>query len=174
MKYSTRVKAGFVIALCAIAGAAAGIAGGAAAPSGQKARSSRAMKPPGRPFGRGPEVHAVAVVLNKAGNGFVTVTEDSGTVESVSGNQLTIKEGTKSVTYKTVPLTIPSGATVYRNFAKAQLSDLKAGDRVHVAQSSEGVFVMADDGSHRPPFRDGPGHGHGPGPDGPGPEGPRP
>ena len=75
---------------------------------------------------------------------------------SVSGDQLTIKEGTTSVTYKTPTLTIPSGATIKRNGSTAQLSDLKAGDRVHVTHSSDGTTVLADDGTHRP---QGPGYG---------------
>jgi hypothetical protein len=104
-------------------------------------------------------VHEEAVVLNKAGNGFVTVTSDSGTAQSVSGDQLTIKEAVGSVTYKTVTLTIPSGAKVIRNFKSASLSDLRSGDRVRVSSSSEGTAVLADDGSVRPPFlgRHGPG-----------------
>ena len=61
-------------------------------------------------------VHAVQVVPNKAGDGFDTVTEDSGTVKSVSGAALTITEGTDKATYATPTLTIPAGATVERNF----------------------------------------------------------
>jgi len=143
-----------VIALCALAGAAAGIAGSAAAPS-SKAKKSNSGRHwgPGRGF-HGPAVHADAVVLNKAGNAFIKETEDQGKVKSVSGDQLTITEGVGSVTYKDVTLTIPSNATVMRNFAKASLGALKAGDFVHVSQSSDGTFVLASDASHRP----GPGH----------------
>ena len=94
-------------------------------------------------------MHSEAVVLNKAGNGFITVTGNSGTVKSVSGDQLAITEGVKNVPYKDVTLTIPSNATVIRNHAKAQLSDLKTGDFVHVSQSSEGTFVIAEDASSR-------------------------
>jgi len=139
-----------VVALCALAGAAAGIAGSAAAPSG-KARNANSGRRAGPPFGHhgGPAVHANAVVLNKAGNGFITVTEDSGKVKSVSGSQLGITEGVNNVTYKNVSLTIPSNATVVRNHAKAQLSALKAGDFVHVSQSSEGTYVFAEDANFR-------------------------
>src|SRR5205823_10341826 len=108
-------------------------------------------------FGRalhGPVVHADAVVLNKARNAFITETEDQGKVKSVSGDQLAITEGAGNVTYKDVTLTIPSNATIMRNFAKASLSALKTGDFVHVSQSSDGTFVLASDASHRP----GPGH----------------
>jgi len=144
------VRLGAVIGLCALAGAAAGIAGSAAAPSGN-AKKGYSIRRAGPPRGiHGPAVHANAVVLNKARNGFITQTEDTGKVKSVSGDQLTITEGVGNVTYKDVTLTIPSKATILRNFAKAQLSTLKAGDFVHVAQSSEGTFVLASDASHRP------------------------
>ncbi|HEV7363533.1 MAG TPA: hypothetical protein VGN71_04020 [Solirubrobacteraceae bacterium] len=149
------VRLGAVIGLCALVGAAAGIAGSAAAPSStaKKGNSTRRAGPP-RGF-HGPPVHANAVVLNKAGNGFITLTEDSGKVKSASGDQLTITEGVGNVTYKDVTLTIPSNATVMRNFAKSALGNVKAGDFVHVSQSSEGTFVLATDSSHR---RSGRGH----------------
>jgi hypothetical protein len=153
MKHVKSTRTVVVAALCVALGAAGGIATGSAATSKAKKAGSGALRggPPG-----GRAVHEDAVVLNKAGTAFITATEDSGTVVSVSGDQLTIKEGTKSVTYKTVTLTIQSGATVKRNGSTAQLSDLKAGDRVHVTQSSDGTTVFADDGTHRP---QGPGYG---------------
>jgi hypothetical protein len=169
---SSLLRLAVVVGLCAFVGAAAGIAGSAAAPTSKtkKGTSTRHMGP-GRGF-HGPAVHADAVVLNKAGKAFITETEDSGKVKSVSGDQLVITEGVKNVTYKDVTLTIPSNATVVRNFAKAKLSDLKAGDFVHVSQSSDGTFVLASDASHRPFGRghDGPNgerRGGSPRPDGP-------
>jgi hypothetical protein len=80
---------------------------------------------------------------------------DRGSFSSVSGDQLTITEGTKSVTYKTVTLTISSGATIRRNGAQAQLSDLKAGDEVNVLQSPKGSVVIAHDAQHRLAFKRG-------------------
>jgi hypothetical protein len=122
----------------------------------------------GRPglAGGGPAVHAELVVPNKDGNGFLAVTMDSGKVKSVSGDQLTISEGTDKATYKDPTLTISSNATVRRNFADAKLSDLKDGDHVHVSQSSEGTFVFAVDDVHQDQ-RPGPGWGHGAGRPGP-------
>jgi len=160
---SRLLRLAVVVGLCALAGAAAGIAGSAAAPSSKAKKSNAAGREKLRALRglrglHGPPVHADAVVLNKAGNGFITQTEDSGKVKSLSGNQLVITEGVKNVTYKDVTLTIPSNATVVRNFAKAQLSDLKTGDFVHVSQSSEGTFVLASDAAHRP----GRGHFFGP------------
>jgi hypothetical protein len=170
MKPNRFVRTAVIGALCVVVGAAAGIAGGSAATGGKSSsKSARASHfgPPGPfRFGGGPPVHSEAVVPNKARDGFITVTTDSGTVKSLSGDQLTITEGTKDLTYKDVTLTIPNDATVYRNGAKADLGDLKDGDHVHVAKSSEGTFVDAWDSQHRPPhpggpggFRDGP-HGH--------------
>ncbi len=145
-----------VAALCVALGTAGGIASsGAATSKSKKANSTRQGPPRGGPPGMR-AVHEDAVVLNKAGTAFITATEDNGTVVSVSGDQLTIKEGTKSVTYKTLTLTIPSGATIKRNGSTAQLSDLKAGDHVHVTQSSDGTTVFAGDANFRP--KGGPGH----------------
>ena len=98
-------------------------------------------------------------MLNRAGTGFITATEDNGTVAVVSGNQLSVKEAIGNVVYKTVTLTIPADATIVRNFKKAALTDLKTGDHVHVSQSSDGTMVFADDGTFRPPMD----FGHGPG-----------
>jgi hypothetical protein len=159
MKQTKPMRTVGVAALCVALGAAGGIASsGAATSTTKKSNASRSGRPGGPPGGRA--VHEDAVVLNKAGTAFITATEDSGALVSVSGDQLTIKEGTKSVTYKTLTLTIPSGATIKRNGSTAQLSDLKAGDRVHVTKSSDGTTVFAADASFRPAG----GHGHGPPP----------
>jgi hypothetical protein len=99
----------------------------------------------------GPPVHSDAVVPNEKG-GFDTVTMDRGKFSSLSADQLTITEGTKSATYKTVTLTIPSNATVRRNDEKAELSDLKAGDEVLVAQGPSGTVVAAHDAQHLGPL----------------------
>jgi hypothetical protein len=171
------MRAGAVVGTCALLGAAAGIAGSAAAPSTKSKKANaanRAGKPPGRPghgpFG-GPAVHSESVVLNKAGTAFVNVTLDNGAVKSVSGDQLTITESAKKVTYKDVTITVPSNATVRRNDASAKLADLKTGDRVHVIQAPDGVSVFAEDAAHqrteRRGFRGPPPGGGGPPPGGP-------
>jgi hypothetical protein len=176
MNHSRTLKRGIAAALCATVGATAGIATGAAATtkkSSTKAKSSQAQagrqsRPPGGRPG-GPAVHEESVVLNKAGTAFITRTEDSGVVVSVSGSDVTIKEGTDKVTYKSVTISVPSGATVVRNGKTAALADLKAGDRVHIEQSSDGANVFAGDASFKP--AGGPGHG---GPQGPPPAGGQP
>ena len=155
MRFTTPKRALAAIAACALLGAGLGIAGAGAATSTTKARSSQstttnANRPPDA-MRRGMEVHAEEVVLNKAGDKFITETEDNGIVKSVSGSDLTITEGTKTVTYKDVTISIADGATIMRNGKTAQLSDLKAGDHVHVSQSSDGTTVLAGDDSFRPP-----------------------
>jgi len=151
------IRTGAVGALCVLAGGAAGIAGSSAS-------SSNSTKTRGEPpaiavgpvpllglgplsHAAGPPIHADTVVPNEKG-GFETITMDRGSFSSLSGDQLTITEGTKSATYKTVTLTIPSGATVRRNDADAKLSDLKSGDTVMIVQSPEGTVVAAHDAQH--------------------------
>jgi hypothetical protein len=150
---------GVVIAVCALVGALAGIAGSAAAPSksSKKSNSPAAKRAfprhaglrfhgPGGVGGPGfPAVHAEAVVPNKAGTGFITVTSDAGKVKSTSGNDITIDESVGSVHYKDVTVTIPNDATIIRNHAKASLSDIKADDDIRVIASSEQTIVIAED-----------------------------
>jgi hypothetical protein len=167
MQRSTIVRTGTVGAVCALAGGAIGIAGSSASSPSRPTsppviRAARAFGPglglAGPMLGFGPlagaaglPVHSDTVVPNEKG-GFDTVTMDRGMFSSLSGDQLTITEGTKSATYKTVTLTIPSNATVRRNGEKADLSDLKAGDEVLVVQSPNGTVVAAHDAQHQEPL----------------------
>ena len=160
MKRSTILRMSIVGALCAIAGAAAGIAGSSA--SSSPAPHLR-IGLGGQGFffrhgpladASGPPVHVDAVVP-KQGGGFETLTMDRGSFSSLSGSQLTIKEGTKTATYKTVSVTIPSGATVRRNDASAQLTELKPGDQVTVVQSPSSTVVIANDAKHELRFKPG-------------------
>jgi GTPase involved in cell partitioning and DNA repair len=159
-----------VAATCALVGAASGIAtsGAATMTAGTAKTSKTAASAADRPFGGpgGMSVHSVSAQLNKAGTAFVTVTRDQGTVTAISGNDITLHEGTKTVTYKDVTVTVPDGATVTRNDATAALSDIKVGDRVSISSSSDGTVVRADDPTYTPtaPFGGRGGHG---GPGGP-------
>lgn len=164
MSMSFKLRAGLAVAACAAVGAAGGIVGSAAAPSKTKAKSSSSARAAadanggprpglrhGGPGGPGHAVHAEEIVLDKAGDAYITQTEDQGIVKTVSGNDVTITEGTDTVPYKDVTVTLPSGATIMRNGAKAAAGDLKAGDHIHVEQSADGAFVFAGDASFRPP-----------------------
>ena len=157
MQRSTMIRMGAVGGVCALVGGAAGIAGSAASssqPTKVVGTSAMIAAGPGAPFGlgpladaAGPPVHSENVVANKKG-GFDTVTMDRGSFSSLSGDRLTITEGTKTATYKTVTLSIPSGATIRRNGDAAKLSDLKSGDTVTVLQSPQGTVVTAHDAQH--------------------------
>jgi hypothetical protein len=165
---------GSIAAACAAAALTAGIAEGSGTSQGttstQTSSTSAASGTPGHGapgggapgLGGGPgggAVHSVSVVLNKARTAFVTQTSDRGTVESVdaSAGTVTILEGTKSVTYKTVTVTIPSTASVSLDGKTSTLSALVKGDRVSVSSSSDGTDVIAMDSSFRP--EGGPGGG---------------
>lgn len=155
-----------VIAVTALVGALAGIAGSAAAPS-KSSKQAQAQKKaaqkkaralrgafrhgpgPGIGFGGGP-VHAQAVVPNEDGTGFVTVTTDAGTLNSVDGTTVHVKEGTDKKVYKDdVAIDVGNDATVIRNHEKAKLSDLKEGDQVRVITGAPGgnVVIAEDDAS---------------------------
>ena len=82
-------------------------------------------------------------VVVRTKSGFGTVTFDRGKVDSVSGQQLTITEGTKKASYKTVTLTIPSTAKVRDNRRASSLSALTAGQRVLVLTAPKQTYVIA-------------------------------
>ena len=86
-------------------------------------------------------VQANLIVATKSG--FATVAVDRGFVQSVSGQQLTIREGTKNATYKNVTLTIPSNAKVRDNRQLSTLSALTAGQRVAVVEAPQRTWVIA-------------------------------
>jgi hypothetical protein len=155
-----------VIAVCALVGALAGIAGSAAAPSkSDKKSAAQAQKQADhikrkalrRAFRRGPgpagigfrfgPVHAEAVVPDKDGSGFITVTTDAGTLNSVDGTTVHVKEGTDKKVYKDdVAIDVGSDVKVIRNHEDAKLSDLKEGDHVRVITGlPKGNVVIAED-----------------------------
>jgi len=83
------------------------------------------------------------VVVSTA-NGFETVSFERGLVASVSGQQLTMTEQTKTATYKTVTLTIPAGTVIRDNGAKlSSLASLTQGQRVFVFTGVKRTLVVA-------------------------------
>ncbi len=132
----TRVGAVGIASAALGVGAGAAVLGSASAagPHQAKARTARHA---GKGGGLGPlkvlrrAVHADAVVGAKGGK-FVRVTFDRGIVKSVAGDQLTLTEGTKQASYKTVTLTVPAGAIVHVDRAVSQLSSIKPGQRAFV------------------------------------------
>ncbi|HUJ34585.1 MAG TPA: hypothetical protein VLW51_05205 [Solirubrobacteraceae bacterium] len=135
-----------VAAACvAIGAAASAIATAGAASSGTTTTSTTAKAAGARGAGvRALERRAVqAKVVVATKSGFASATVERGFVQSVSGQQLTIREGTKKATYKTVRLTIPSNATVRDNRQASTLSALTAGQRVAVVQAPQRTWVVA-------------------------------
>jgi hypothetical protein len=133
-------------AACAAAGAGAGTiatagAAGTTTAGTTAAAASPATHPAVRRILARRAVQGSFVVATKTG--FVTVTVSRGFVDSVTGNQLTIREGTKKATYKTVTLTIPSSARVRDNGRAASLSQLTQGQRVGVVQGPKRTLVVA-------------------------------
>lgn len=134
------------VACVAIGAAGSAIATAGAAGSGTATTSSTTAKAP-RARGAGARalerraVHADVVVATKSG--FAAVTIDRGFVQSVSGQQLTIREGTKKATYKTVTVTIPSNAKVHDNRQASTLSAVTSGQRVAVVQAPQRTWVFA-------------------------------
>ena len=134
-----------VAASCAAIGAAASAIASAGAASSsstaQNAGSTHARHL--RRVALGRAVHGDLIVATKTG--FATATFDRGFVQSVSGQQLTLREGTKTRTYKTVTLTIPANARVRDNRQSATLADLKPGQHVLVFEGPKRTLVIAHD-----------------------------
>lgn len=160
MRRKTAVICGLTV-ICALTAVTAALASSG---SGHRSRPALRMStqaagegaPPGGGWAAGPggphAVHSESVVLDKAGTGYITVTQDDGTLKSVDASQgtLTISEGTEKVPYKTVTLTIGSGATVTLDGKTSSLEKLAEGDHVSVTSSSEGTVVAAFDSSFHP------------------------
>ncbi|MBV9817515.1 MAG: hypothetical protein JOZ07_04105 [Solirubrobacterales bacterium] len=135
-----------VVAVCCLAvGAGASVIATAGAATSHQARPAarhlRADLAFGLPRLVLRSVHGDFVVHTKSG--FATVTVDRGVVQSVSGQQLTVQDGTPKATYQTVTLTIPSTAQVRDNGQKASLSAVQPGQRVVVIQAPKRTLVAA-------------------------------
>jgi hypothetical protein len=144
-------KVGGVIGACAALGAAGAYVGDAASAPATSSAATTKAKPAG-PNGqrRGQfrrlrrAVHADLVVPTKDGK-FVNVTVDRGFVEKVEGNSLTLREGTKKATYKTITLDIPSNAVVRIKRKPGKLSDVKVGQHAMVVKGPQRTLVIVRD-----------------------------
>jgi len=145
MSFLTRhVRTLSVALVCLGAGAGAGAIASAGASTTSASHPATQSAKAHRSWARSAAaraVHGDLVVYTK--KGFVTVTFDRGFVQSVSGNTLTLREGTKKATYKTVTLTLPSNAKVRNNRQASTLSALKPGERVTVLQAPSRTTVVA-------------------------------
>ena len=148
---SIRTRAVVLGAVCAAGGIGAGAVATAGAADSHSTTARHAAHAQTHANGRTPErrlrrlarrtVHASDVVHTR--QGFVTRTLDRGTVDSVSGQTLTMTDGTRKAQYHQQTITIPSGAKVRDDRKTASLSDLTAGQRVLVVQMPQRTIVRA-------------------------------
>jgi hypothetical protein len=131
--------------LAAGAGASVVATAGASGSKTSHARNHHALRAPaGRRLAR----RAVegSFVVKTPRHGFVRVRFWRGRVDGVSGQQLTLTEGTRTASYKQVTLSIPATARVRDNGHQSALSDLSAGQRVVVIKALGRTRVRARTG----------------------------
>jgi hypothetical protein len=149
MRSKTRI--GTILLCCALAGGAAAALEGTASATRVSARAADRLPALHGPWSwqasAGLPVHAVSVVPNQAGNGFVTLTIDAGQITSVGTGTIVLREGTKQLTYATPSLTIPSNSTITLDGKGVSLDQLAIGDSAFVSSSPEGTAVRAWDES---------------------------
>ncbi len=137
------------VSCLALGAGASVIANAGAATSTSKRQSPAAKTAKAHPRARLAElrravrgaVHADVVVHTKSG--FKTLTVDRGFVASVSGNTLTLREATRKATYRTVSITVPSGARIRNRGQAAALTALTPGEHVLVLQGLARTWVVA-------------------------------
>ena len=155
-------KVGGVVAACAALGAVGGYVGDAASsPSSSSAAAAKPTQAGPNGQRRGPfrglrrAVHADLVVPTRDGK-FANVTVDRGIVEKVEGNSITLREGTKKATYKTITLDLPSNAVVRIKRKPGKLADVKAGQHAMVVRGPQRTLVIVRDAKDKGPGPGGP------------------
>lgn len=134
-----------LVAVCCVA-AGAGISAIATAGAATSTASPHAAAKHAKSRKGGLRLLARAVqgsVVVRTAHGFATATFDRGKVDAVSGQRLTITEGTRKAAYKTVTVTVPANAVVRDDRQKATLSAVKAGQRVLVLTAPRRTYVIA-------------------------------
>ena len=135
----------FVGAACAAVGVAAGISQSSASSASGHPRA-RAV---GKRAGLARAVHVDAVVAIAGGRRFATMSVDRGVLRSVAGNQLTLAEGTRQATYRTLTITVPANAVVRNDGSAAELSSLRPNELVTIRRGPKRTVVRALDASRR-------------------------
>jgi hypothetical protein len=134
-----------VVAVCCVAGGA-GISAIATAGAATSTPSPRTAAKHAKAHKGGLRLLARAVqgsAVVRTAHGFATATFARGRVDAVSGQRLTIAEGTRRAAYKTVTVTVPANAVVRDDRQKATLSAVKAGQRVLVLTAPQRTYVIA-------------------------------
>jgi hypothetical protein len=134
-----------VAVCCAALGAGVGAIASAGASSGQTKSGRRTLGRSLRGGGlRRLARHAVHGDLTIATRtGLETVSFDRGRIQRVNGQQLTITEGIRQASSRTVTVTVPANARVRDNRRVATMSELKDGQRVLVIRAPKRTFVIA-------------------------------
>lgn len=82
-------------------------------------------------------------IVVRTKDGFGTVSLERGTIDEISGSRLTIAEGTRRASYRSVTVTIPADARIRDDGIRTGLSSVKAGERVLVITAPQRTFVIA-------------------------------
>ena len=151
MSFSSRTRRSAVLLM---SGAAIGACGGyAVSASGASTRAPASGAHTSAAAGR--TVHAkgglarlkravsITAVLPGRDGKFSTVSIDRGTLTSIDGQDLTLREGTRRATYKTVSIAVGTEATVRLSRQPSTLGALVAGDRVTVVKAPHKTAVAA-------------------------------
>lgn len=108
--------------------------------------SAHSAKAARRQAGRLSRAVSLTAVVPSGHGHFATLSIERGTLTSVSGQTLTLREGTVRADYKTVTVTLPSTAVVRLSGAPSSLTALSPGERVAIVQGPRKTTVVA-----RPP-----------------------
>ena len=151
---STRSRALAVGVLCAAGGVGAGAVASATAATGHHSSTTAHHARAGHGHARLRELRKVArhsvsgSVVVDTKQGFQTITFERGTVDSVSGDQITITEGGPKVAQRRATITVPSTVHVRDNGAKATMSSVTAGQHVVVLTLPKRTVVLARTPKH--------------------------
>jgi hypothetical protein len=154
----TRSRAVALGVLCAAGGAGAGAVASATASTGHSstrtARHATAQLATSTKHPRLRELREVArhsvsgdIVVDTK-DGFQTITFERGTVDSVSGDQLTITEGSPKAGQRQETITVPSTAHVRDNGKTASMSSVSDGQHVIVLTLPDRTVVLARTPAH--------------------------
>lgn len=136
-------KIAVVAVSCTALGAGAGAIASAPAASGSNPRAAAGHRSGARALLRVARRAVAGQLVVPTTAGFATVSFERGVVDSVNGQQLTLTEGTRTASYKTVTVTVPAGARVRDDRQAASLSSLTRGQRVIVVHAPKRTIVIA-------------------------------
>jgi hypothetical protein len=152
---STRSRALALGVLCAAGGAGAGAIASATASTGHSSTTTtHAEHGKAHQHARVRELRRIArhsvsgdVVVDTK-QGFQTISFERGTVDSVSGDQITLTEGGPKAAQRQATVTVPATVHVRDNGRQASMSSVSAGQRVIVLTLPKRTVVVARTPGH--------------------------